>query len=70
MPYKPVKLKDYLKEIGKHGWYLVKGSIDHKLYDANGKYLTQIKIPHPPGNEVHPDSYKKTLQLLKGLGLK
>lgn len=69
MPFKPVKLKEYLKEIGKHGWYLEKGSIDHKLYNHKGQYITQIKIKHPPGNEVHPDSYKKTLQKLKEAGL-
>lgn len=69
MPYKPMKLSEYLRLIGKHGWTLKKGSIDHKLYNAAGQYQTQIKINHPPGNEVHPDSVKKTKALLKAAGL-
>jgi hypothetical protein len=68
MPFKPMKLKQYLALIRKLKWTLEKGSIDHKLYDAEGKYLTHIKIIHPPGNEVHPDSVKKTLQLIKEAG--
>ncbi|HEY9685424.1 MAG TPA: hypothetical protein V6C52_00465 [Coleofasciculaceae cyanobacterium] len=69
MPFKPMKLKDYLRWIHKYGWSIEKGSIDHKLYNQYGQYVTQIKIKHPPGNEVHPDSVKKTQQELKRAGL-
>jgi hypothetical protein len=63
-----MKLKDYLHMIKRLGWTLEKGSIDHKLYDKTGKYLTQIKIVHPPGNLVHADSVKKTEKLMKEAG--
>ncbi len=69
MPYKPMKLKAYRRWIGKYGWQLVKGSIDWKLLDENGKLIIlNILIPHPPGSEVAPISVKKTTQALKLLG--
>jgi len=70
VPYKPKKLKDYLKWIKAFGWALVKGSIDHKLQDENGNHICQIKIVHPPGNEVHPESVRKTERALKDRGFK
>ena len=69
MPFKPMKLKAYTRWIGTHGWYLEKGGIDWKLRNAEGQYITQIKVIHP-GNEVHPDSVKKTKQEIKNAGLK
>lgn len=50
------------------GWYLEKGSIDWKLYDANGGFLCTIKITHP-GNEIIPMHVHKVKKMCQERGL-
>lgn len=69
MPFKPMKLKAYLEWIHRYGWSLKKGGIDHKLYDQEGLYITQIKILHPGNDGVHPHSVRKTQRELQRAGL-
>jgi hypothetical protein len=70
-PFKPMKLKTYKQWIGQYGWTLTKsGAGDWKLLDDKGVVKVPfIKIIHPPGNEVAPDSVKKTEIALRDSGL-
>ncbi|MDH4378381.1 MAG: hypothetical protein QE263_00535 [Vampirovibrionales bacterium] len=70
MPYKPMKLKDYLSWIQQFGWTLVKGSIDWKLLNAQGKVIKPNIIVTHPGKEVIAKHVADTRKLLALEGFK
>lgn len=69
MPFKPAKLRNYLRWIRQFGWRLEKAGMDWKLVDQDG--LTKVKniIVTHPGNEVISLSVKKTKEALRLAGL-
>ncbi len=69
MPYKPMKLRDYLRWIGQYGWRLEKGSVDWKLLNADGKVIKPNIIVAHPGNLVIPKHVQDTRKLMKLEGL-
>ena len=70
MPFKPMDEGFYLSYLKMAGWRLVKGSIDYKLYDENGKFLCSIKIAHGKSTkkEVVAISVQKTEREFKKRG--
>lgn len=67
--YKPLKLDQYKRWIGRFGWTLAKGKIDWLLLDESGYFVCTIKIQHPGPQEVVAHSVRKTEQKLKERGL-
>jgi hypothetical protein len=68
MPFKPIKRRNYEKELKKYGWSIRKSSIDWDLIDENGnKTGISIKITHP-GAEVSATSVQKTHKKLTERG--
>ncbi|NGX32026.1 MAG: hypothetical protein K1060chlam4_00064 [Candidatus Anoxychlamydiales bacterium] len=67
MTYKPLEERTYRKYLKIVGWKIIKGSIDHKLYDKEGKYVCTIKISHGKSKkkEVAAFYINKTKNILK-----
>ena len=62
MPFKPLEVSEFERFVKIAGWKLIKGKIDHKLYDENDQFLCTIKIAHSKKGktEVVAHSVKKT----------
>jgi hypothetical protein len=69
MPYKPMKLRDYLRWIRQYGWDLEKGSVDWKLIDEQGHVRKANIIITHPGREVIARHVNDTRQKLEEEGL-
>jgi len=67
MPYKPMKLRDYLRWIHRYGWSLEKGHVDWKLLDAQGRVLLINVIVTHPGKEVIAKHVNATRKLIENL---
>ncbi|MBK8190932.1 MAG: hypothetical protein IPK79_10840 [Vampirovibrionales bacterium] len=68
MPFKPMKLRDYLRWIGQYGWSLKKSGVDWSLINAEGRRVILNIIVTHPGREVIPASVKRTSQALEAEG--
>lgn len=70
MAFKPMDEDVYLKCLKMVGWSLVKGSIDHKLYNEDREFLCSIKIAHGKRakKEVVAFSVQKTSKEFKKRG--
>jgi len=72
MTHKPIDERTYRRYLKIVGWKLTKGSIDHKLYDEEYKYICTIKISHGKSKkkEVPAFCIYKTKKHFKERGLK
>ena len=69
MPFKPMKLRDYLQWIQQYGWSLEKGHKDWKLLNEDGQVIKPNIIVTHPGNEVIAPHVNATKKLLTSEGL-